>query len=176
MTHESHPMPTDADLWSMVEMVWTSYLDPDGANPLMPATVVPGPGDMAGTVSVSGAWHGRVVVTFSPAASQHATAALLGIEVEEVSAADVADAVGELANIVGGSVKSLMPQPTTLSLPSVRTGGFPADDATEICRLTATWLDEPVSVAVLESAAEYVGVSRTGAPHGGSSHMGGRSR
>ena len=40
-----------------------------------------------------------------------------------MSAADVTDAVGELVNIIGGSVKSLMPQPTVLSLPSVRTGG-----------------------------------------------------
>jgi chemotaxis protein CheX len=147
----------------MVEMVWTSYLDPLGEHPLMPAAVVPGPTDVAGAVSLSGAWAGRVVVTFSPAASQQATAALLGIDVAEVSSADVDDAVGELANIIGGSVKSLMPQPTVLSLPAVRAGGFPGEaPGTEVCRLSGTWLDEPVIVAVLESAAEYAGASGTG--------------
>jgi chemotaxis protein CheX len=157
-----HPMPGNDDLWAMVEMVWASYLDPLGEHPLIPAMVEPGPADVAGTVSVSGAWVGRVVVTFSPTASQRATAALLAIEVEEVSSADVDDAVGELVNIIGGSVKSMMPQPTILSLPAVRAGGLPEDADTAVCRLSGTWLDEPVSVAVLESAAEFVGVSRTG--------------
>jgi chemotaxis protein CheX len=157
-----HPMPVDEDLWAMVEMVWASYLDPFGENPLVPAAVDAGPVDVTGVVSVSGAWIGRVIVTFSPTASQRATAALLGIDATEVSSADVDDAVGELANIIGGSVKSLMPQPTVLSLPAVRAGGFPEDVGTTVCQLSGTWLDEPVSVAVLESAAEFAGVSRTG--------------
>jgi chemotaxis protein CheX len=156
----AHAAPADADLWSMVAMVWGSYLDPAGENPLTPAALALDPGDVAGAVSMSGAWDGRVVVTFSPTAATRAAAALLDIGVDDVSPADVVDAVGELANIIGGGVKSLMPQPTVLSLPVVRTGGFPADGATELCQVSATWLDEPVSVAVLESAAEYVGVSR----------------
>jgi chemotaxis protein CheX len=155
-----HPMPGNDDLWAMVEMVWASYLDPLGEHPLIPAMVEPGPADVAGTVSVSGAWVGRVVVTFSPTASQRATAALLAIEVEEVSSADVDDAVGELVNIIGGSVKSLMTQPTALSLPAVSTGPFP-DLGGEVCRVSGTWRGEPVSVAVHEIAV-YVGVSRTG--------------
>jgi chemotaxis protein CheX len=67
------------------------------------------------------------------------------------------DAVGELVNIVGGSVKSLMPQPTVLSLPSVRTGPAADVPGTEMLRLTGTWMDEPVIIAVLESADAYVG-------------------
>jgi chemotaxis protein CheX len=155
-------MPGNEDLWTMVEMVWVCYLDPLGEHPLIPAAVEPGAADVAGAVSVSGAWVGRVVVTFSPLASQRATAAMLAIDVAEVSSADVDDAVGELVNIIGGSVKSLMPQPTALSLPAVRAGGFPEDTGTAVCRLSGTWLDEPVSVAVLDSAAEFVGVSRMG--------------
>jgi chemotaxis protein CheX len=112
------------------------------------------------TVAISGAWDGRVLLSFSEIASQRAAAALLGIGVDELSQGDVADAVGELANIIGGSVKSLMPQPTVLSLPAVAVGGFP-DVGGEVCRLTGTWIGEPVSVAVHEIAV-YVGVSRTG--------------
>ena len=154
--------PTTEELLSIAEMVWVSYLDPAGEHPLM-VDPVPGPGvtDVVATVAISGAWDGRVLLSFSPLAATRAAAALMGIEdADEVSDGDITDAVGELVNIIGGSVKSLMPQPTVLSLPAVSHGAFP-ELGGEVCRLTGTWMGEPVSVAVHEVAV-YVGVSRTG--------------
>ncbi len=154
-------MPQESDLWAITEMIWASYLDPLGENPLMEGPATQSADDVHGMVSVTGAWDGQVVVTFSQVAAQRATAALLGIDYGEVSSADVMDAVGELVNIIGGSVKSLMPQPTVLSLPSVRTGP-PGDLAgTEMLLLTGTWMEEPVSIAVLESADAYAGTGGT---------------
>ena len=157
----AHEMPQESDLWSITEMIWASYLDPLGENPLTEGPAIQNADDVHGMVSVTGAWDGQVVVTFSQVAAQRATAALLGLETGEVSAPDVMDAVGELVNIVGGSVKSLMLQPTVLSLPSVRTG--PAGDlsGTEMLRLTGTWMEEPVIIAVLESADAYAGTGGT---------------
>jgi chemotaxis protein CheX len=156
--------PNTEELVSIAEMVWSSYLDPEGEHPLV---VDPAPGrslgptDVVATVAISGAWDGRVLLSFSPPAARRAAAALLAIaEVDDLGEGDVADAVGELANIIGGSVKSLMPQPTVLSLPAVHTGAFP-ELGGEVCRVTGTWDGEPVSVAVHEVAV-YVGVSRTG--------------
>jgi chemotaxis protein CheX len=156
-----HEMPHEADLWAITEMIWASYLDPLGENPLMEGPASQHADDVHGSVSVTGAWDGQVVVTFSQTASKRATGALLGIEGEEVSPADVTDAVGELVNIVGGSVKSLMPQPTVLSLPSVRTGPRGELSGTEVVHLTGTWLDEPVTIAVLETADAYAGTGGT---------------
>jgi chemotaxis protein CheX len=158
--------PSSDELLAIAEMVWTSYLDPEGEYPLV-VDGVPEPGtataDVVATVEISGAWRGRVLLSFSPPAAGRAAAALLGFdEGEEVADGDVADAVGELANIIGGSVKSLMPQPTALSLPAVTTDGSADRSGTVVCRLSGTWRGEPVSVAVQESAALYVGVSRTG--------------
>jgi chemotaxis protein CheX len=154
--------PTAEELLSIADMVWASYLDPVGEHPL---EVDPVPGtsvtDVVATVAISGAWDGRVLLSFSPLAAKRATAALMGVEeADEVSDEDVTDSVGELANIVGGSVKSLMPQPTVLSLPAVSHGAFP-ELGGEVCRLTGAWMGEPVSIAVHEVAV-YVGVSRTG--------------
>ena len=52
------------------------------------------------------------------------TDAMLGLDPGDGPrpAEDVADAVGELVNMIGGNVKSLMPGPSTLSLPLVRAG------------------------------------------------------
>jgi chemotaxis protein CheX len=158
--------PSSDELLAIAEMVWTSYLDPEGEHPLV-VDGEPDPGTAAAnvvaTVSISGAWQGRVLLAFSPPAARRAAAALLGLdEADDAGDGDVADAVGELVNIIGGSVKSLMPQPTALSLPAVTTDGSADLSGTEVCRLTGTWRGEPVSVAVQESAEVYVGVSRTG--------------
>jgi chemotaxis protein CheX len=156
--------PNTEELLSIAEMVWASYLDPAGDHPLVvDADTWPGVAatDVVATVAISGAWDGRVLLSFTPLAAKRAAAALLGLEdAQDMGDADVADAVGELANIIGGSVKSLMSQPTVLSLPAVHTGPFP-DMGGEVCRVSGTWRGEAVSVAVHEVAA-YVGVSRTG--------------
>jgi chemotaxis protein CheX len=157
----TYELPQESDLWAITEMIWASYLDPLGEHPLMAGAALHNDDDVHGSVSVTGAWDGQVVVSFSQVAAQRATAALLGVDFEEVSSADVMDAVGELVNIIGGSVKSLMPQPTVLSLPSVRTGP-PAELAgTETLVLAGTWMEEPVSILVLESADAYAGTGGT---------------
>ena len=151
--------PTDDDLRVIAEQVWSSYLDLDGVSPLLPGPAEKHLAEVTASVSVTGAWRGHVLVSCSEFASRSAAATLLGIEVEDVTDDDVADALGELANIIGGNVKSLLPEPCALSLPHVHveatTSRYPA--VTEICQLRGTWLDEPVTVSVLESTSDYVG-------------------
>jgi chemotaxis protein CheX len=155
----NHPAPTDDDLREITEQIWSSYLDHDGVSPLIPLPAEKPSADVSASVSVTGAWRGHVVVRCSEAASRHAAAALLGVELDDVTPDDVTDALGELANIIGGNVKSLLPEPCALSLPHVLIhgeSGYP--QVMEICKLEATWRDESVSVLVLESTvAERVG-------------------
>jgi len=75
---------------------------------------------------------------------------MLGLEgPDEAGPADVADAVGELVNMVGGNIKSLMPGPSVLSLPAVAAGrAAHPSGATEIARFDGVWAGEPVRVAV----------------------------
>jgi chemotaxis protein CheX len=70
-------------------------------------------------VSITGAWAGTVVVTFSEALARAATADMLRRPQGTLSTDDVSDAVGELANMIGGNVKARMPEPSALSLPVV---------------------------------------------------------
>jgi chemotaxis protein CheX len=71
------------------------------------------------SVSVTGTWGGHVAVSCSPSTAQALTAVMLRRGQDEVSHEDVEDAVGELANMIGGSVKGMLPPPSTLSLPHV---------------------------------------------------------
>jgi chemotaxis protein CheX len=152
--------PTDDDLRVIAEQVWSSYLDVDGSSPLLAIPAANPTLAVSASVSVTGAWRGHVVVSCSEVASRKAAAALLSIDLDEVTDEDVADALGELANIIGGNVKSLLPEPSALSLPHVHVDGpsgrYPS--VTEICQLNGTWLDECVTVSVLESTADFVGV------------------
>jgi chemotaxis protein CheX len=151
--------PTDADLLTIAEQVWQSYLDVDGVSPLVPVPAEKISNDVSASVSVTGAWRGHVVVRCSTAASLGAAAALLGVELDDVTTEDVTDALGELANIIGGNVKSLLPEPCALSLPHVLIhgeSGYP--HVVEVCRLAGTWRDESIMISVLESAlAERAG-------------------
>jgi chemotaxis protein CheX len=48
---------------------------------------------------------------------------MLDLQQGAASPDDVRDALGELANMVGGNIKGLLPGPTQLSLPLVVEGG-----------------------------------------------------
>jgi chemotaxis protein CheX len=154
--------PTVEDLRHIVEQVWSSYLDLDGNSPLVPAVGALDDADaVSASVSVTGSWQGHVVVSCSVAASRNAASALMGVGVDDVTVDDVSDAVGELANIIGGNVKSLLPQPCALSLPQVvveETTAARYPGVIEVGQLNAVWLGEPITVRVLESTVDVVGV------------------
>lgn len=138
--------PTVDDVTALVEEVWASFLGTD--EPLL----VPYPGPerehwWSAAVTVSGAWAGQVTVELSAAAAVAVTGVMLATE--DVGAEDVTDAVGELVNMVGGNVKSLIDGPGRLSLPVVAAGVFSLPStAVEVCRVEAVWRGEPVRVLV----------------------------
>jgi chemotaxis protein CheX len=74
------------------------------------------------SVHLAGAWEGSVHLDMNIDLARATTARLLGAEETDVTSEDIQDAVGELANMLGGGVKELVPQPCKLSLPSVATG------------------------------------------------------
>ncbi|MBG0833344.1 chemotaxis protein CheX [Planomonospora sp. ID67723] len=146
--------PTTDDLQAITEQVWLSYLDPEGINPFLPSEEAPGMPCVIAAVSVTGAWEGHVVMSFSEPASKLAASALMGMEDEEVTRDDIADAVGELVNVIGGNVKSLLPDGSLLSLPHVATidegvNKWPA--AVEVCHLRGSWQNEPIAISVWTS-------------------------
>jgi chemotaxis protein CheX len=141
--------PTVDDLREIAEQVWSAYLDPEGVRPFLLGDSQEAASAVSASVSLTGGWHGHVVVTCSSGAARHAAAAFLAMEAAEVSDEDMTDVMGELANIVGGNVKSMLPAATAVSLPHVVSGAnnrFPT--TRQICELSGTWLDEPFSISM----------------------------
>lgn len=71
-------------------------------------------------VDVTGPMSGRVLLSTEHATAVEVTRALLGLDPDEpVVHTDIIDALGEVANVVGGNVKSLGPDHSVLTLPEV---------------------------------------------------------
>jgi chemotaxis protein CheX len=143
------------DLAEMVEQVWMSYLDPEGISPLMPTYDENQPSEVHSSVSISGSWTGHVVFASSTAAARRAAAAFLAMEADEVSPEDVSDVLGELANIVGGNVKAMLPPGCFLSLPQVMLAPETSTIYPNTVRISGVyglWEGEPVNVSMWHSS------------------------
>lgn len=77
---------------------------------------------MTGCVQISGAWSGAVLVQTSQQFACKAASKLLQMNADEVQHEDMQDTLAELTNMIGGNIKSVVPGPSFLSLPSVTTG------------------------------------------------------
>lgn len=115
--------------------------------------LVPVPGELSGDVlsswvDVVGPWTGSVVLSTAPQTAADLTRALLGETAPELlDHEDVADAFGEIANVVGGNVKAALPGPSGLSLPEVGTAPEVRNPA-DVCRVDILWRGQPLTISV----------------------------
>jgi chemotaxis protein CheX len=143
----------DSDaLYGIAGQIWNAYLGAAMSNPLV-RTEERGAPEVVASISVTGSWDGHVVVGCSATAATLIAAAMLDLDPDDVVPADILDAAGELVNVVGGNVKSLLPQPSLLSLPLTTRGDgrhirYPG--TREVCGLSALWQGELVSITVLQ--------------------------
>ena len=145
---------------SIVNEVWEAYTSVRLRIP-MQRSGEPREADdfVTGRVFINGAWRGSVEVECSRPLAVRAAASMLGGDAEAMSVSDLKDALGELTNIIGGNIKSLLPGPSHLSLPAVWEGGAaaarPAYESL-LDRATLNCGDQPVRISVwhhVESAS-----------------------
>jgi chemotaxis protein CheX len=114
------PAVTADQVVEIARDVWSSFLGME-LEPV-PDDLAPTGATVTGCVHVSGEWNGSV---FLQCSAEHATAAAEAMFMAEPGSLgedEVGDALGELTNMVGGNVKSLLPEPSRLSIPSVARG------------------------------------------------------
>lgn len=143
--------PSMTDVEMVVTEVWSSFLGDQ--EPLLlgpPSELNVG---WSSAVTVSGEWHGMISVELPTGTAEEITRRML--MVDDAADEDVADAVGELVNMIGGGVKSLMPGPSALSLPVVAAGRVARpSDVVEVCRFDASWAGSPLVVSVHVQSAK----------------------
>lgn len=104
------------DIITITRDVWLSFLDLELEAVPLEAALLSGPA-MAAAVQISGAWEGSVRLECARAHAETVAARMFSETAGEVSGEQTRDALGELANVVSGNIKSLLPAPSALSMP-----------------------------------------------------------
>jgi chemotaxis protein CheX len=115
----------EAQIVTIVREVWASFLGTE-AQAFEELTPLPGGvptgAVVTGTVTISGAWQGSVLLAFPIDLAARAASEMYLADADVLSDDEICDAVGELTNMIGGTIKSMLPGPSHLSIPTVATG------------------------------------------------------
>ena len=76
----------------------------------------------SGCIALSGQWRGAVTVSYPEPLARLATSAMFAMEAAEVTDAEIQDATGEIANLIGGQTKQVLGDACFLGLPVVIKG------------------------------------------------------
>ena len=91
----------------------------------------------------------RVRLTVDAETADDLARILLGMDPDEVVVeADLVDAFGEIANVVGGNLKALLPVQGQLMMPQVSRQPPPEDGAVQFDEVTLAWRERPIVVSV----------------------------
>lgn len=155
----SPTLPTAVELGEIVEQVWSSFLDEQ----LVADPGADGDGDNDGRlvawVAISGDWTGHLRVVTSESGANKIASDMFQLDPGEVSTAEVADALGEIANMIGGSVKGMVGVPAVLSLPQVvlDASALISPDARKLVSVCAQWKQEPLEFSLWERRTNDAG-------------------
>lgn len=108
---------TETNVFEIIQDTWTStlgfqvdYLESQDFSPV---------GAFTASVKIAGAWDGEVRMHCPPALARLIAGAIFQVEPDKAGNDETLDALGELIHIIGGNLKALLPQPVTVSLPSL---------------------------------------------------------
>lgn len=108
----------EEQICTLTNLVWTTVLKSDVKFVNTPGTLGGGK-YVSAKVDVIGSWNGSVMVGCSHALARRTAGKMFGMPADDISSDELRDAVGEVANIIGGNVKTLIAGKARLSLPVV---------------------------------------------------------
>ena len=152
-TAQAQPISTlldPATVQSIADEVWPSLVGDGEA--FVPVPVAPPAEVVSAWVDIVGPWTGSVVLTCSPATARSLTEnVLMSRPPAVVDDEDVADALGELANVLGGNIKSVLPGQSRLGLPRIGTAP-PRGRLDDVCALVGQWRGDFLTITVQGAA------------------------
>jgi chemotaxis protein CheX len=133
---------------SIVQEAWSALVGEDEY--LVPLTGDHPADALSSWVEVVGPWTGCVVLTCDRSTAEELARCLLAEHAPPVlDDEEIADALGELANVVGGNVKAVLPGPSALGLPEV---GSAPEAGSDVCRVDLLWRGQSLTISVQGSA------------------------
>ena len=151
MTHGVEVVSPD-DVCIIAQDVWASFLNVHLLQIAVDDTLSGRP-SMVGAVRVTDAWFGAVVLEMTSGLARSVAATMFATSADLVTDPEVVDALGELTNMIGGNVKSLLPAPSQLSLPMVAESVWPTSvpGSVAVCRIAFAVGPDVVHISVWQS-------------------------
>ncbi len=145
-------LPSATELGEIVEQVWTSFLSGEITVEERDAGRAGHAGELVASVSIGGQWCGHLMVIAGLECSRQIAADMFETEPGDVTTAEVADALGEIANMIGGSVKGMVGVPAVLSLPQVvlDAEALVSPEARRVVAVRARWGRWPLEISLWE--------------------------
>ncbi len=89
-------------------------------------------------IKINGKWNGTIILNFAPHLLKIAASKMFSVDAEETTNEEKNETLAELANMIGGNIKGLVPEPSSLSLPEVISskidqGSLPPKTLTQVC-------------------------------------------
>lgn len=106
---------------------------------------------LTASIGISGAWNGVVKVRVSLDLLTRAAADIFNIPVDEVESRDRVDTITELTNMLGGTVKCMLPESCDLDLPQIVPPEKKGREQHEWTYFSCEAM--PLAVAVIDSAS-----------------------
>jgi len=116
----------DSVIEQIVQSIYATMLDIDMVR--IDSSVPADDEFLRADIQISGGWSGTVLLELSPDVARASAAAMFQISEDEVTIVDQREVASELANMIGGNYKSLVPGPSRLSLPNLISGQDPAPE------------------------------------------------
>jgi CheY-specific phosphatase CheX len=109
----------ETEICQYTESIWKNILDLDVKKTDEDYCPSEGENILAGCVHISGEWEGAVALDCPSELAKKVASIMFNLTEDELSSDLIQDALGELTNMTGGNLKSLLPEPCYLSLPAV---------------------------------------------------------
>lgn len=121
-------------------------------NPLPGSYEVSPTDTVSGCVQITGKWNGSIMLSLPSTLVNTLTETMFSLEPGKASIEDKKDAVGEMINMIGGNIKALLPDPSTLSVPLLALEGhslhFPSTKMVTHCHFECQ--GKPLAISLFE--------------------------
>lgn len=143
-------------LCQYTEAIWTSVLNLEvqkSDTGLAPDQLE---NTLASCVHITGKWQGTVTLHCPVTLARRVAAIMFSHKEETTNIEEIQDALGELANMTGGNIKSLLPEPCYLSMPTVAVTNFglrvPGSELLAMVNFTCE--NKPFTISVLKKIGD----------------------
>jgi len=118
------PMECEEEISQFVNDIWSTFLSVKVSTTSKPFKPKGQGNTLAGCVQITGEWQGSVTLYAPKEIGRKIAATMYSLDEAAVENQQIQDVVGEITNILAGNIKSILPAPCSISLPSVAVTDF----------------------------------------------------